>query len=206
MTKMDDRSPLIWISCLDQPRTIKEIQDAWKITPDNYLYRGNVASKLIEKNLIKITKVESKNIYYKAIPDGLLDLFKERYPVEYPSMLKEWPLYSKFLFSEEVAKKFFSLDKIMILCRNDTRIGKELGYKIPLHVLGIINSFYRNPGKEASDDDLDIELHDTVNMIRNFNSTFNLSYGFDSAKYLEKIRVTADDLKRMHKEIEKTDN
>ncbi|MEM5777203.1 MAG: hypothetical protein QXJ06_02035 [Candidatus Aenigmatarchaeota archaeon] len=125
---------IIWISCLDKPRSIKEILEIWNYNKKGgALYRKELIKKAFEIGMLQQgEKIPSKEIKYYSIFDWFNKDFYE-YVIKKntftfdTTMEKEALLklvkkddYRKFLDKDEVRKFFFSIDKIKKLYNGDT--------------------------------------------------------------------------------------
>jgi hypothetical protein len=68
------RANIIWITCMEKPRTLKEVSKIW-----NYklsaLYKGKLAEKMIKAGIIQLERAEGKNKYYYTRTEWIPQIF-----------------------------------------------------------------------------------------------------------------------------------
>jgi len=68
------RANIIWISCMEKPRTLKEISKIWHYKL-SALYKGKLAEKMIKAGIIKLERLEGKNKYYYTRTEWIPQIF-----------------------------------------------------------------------------------------------------------------------------------
>jgi hypothetical protein len=137
---MKDRTNILWVSCLDKERTIKEVAETWKYKSPIGFYRDFLPQKMVEMKLWKIAKVFKREAYYQSIFDGYFDWLKQLEPDDEKVnlLIKEKEIFLKFF--EENKDLLFSLDLVKIFFKNDVESAKEQGHLLPMISLSAIIS------------------------------------------------------------------
>lgn len=151
-----DKFWVIWASCLDKPRTIKEIQRIWGYK-GNALYqkgmRKSISKEMIDggfleiKGEVKERGVTGKLVYGKLdwVPKFLLDFFidlKMKYGNSMPSQLFECIIdKKKFIkFLDENRLTFFFPEKLKILFGNKESLKNNYEMCIVAPMLVLFNT------------------------------------------------------------------
>jgi membrane protein CcdC involved in cytochrome C biogenesis len=137
---MKDRTNILWVSCLDKERSIREIAETWKYKSPIGFYRDFLPQKMVEMKLWKIVKIEMREAHYQSIFDGYFDWLKQLEPDDEKVnlLIKDKEIFLKFF--EENKTLLFSLDLVKIFFKNDVESAKELGHLLPMISLSTIIS------------------------------------------------------------------
>lgn len=138
---------LIWLSCLGEPKTIGSLVKEWGYSSPTSFYRGDPAKELKKKNLLKVIKKKDektgrKEKFYYSIFDGYFEAIKDNIGESEKSILKDKNVYKKVLSSEKMRETFFDLEKIKILFDKKPKVGQSFGFKTPLWIVGLLNTFH----------------------------------------------------------------
>ncbi len=131
------KAALVWVSCLEKPRSARQIADAWKYTQPNSLYRSNIFSELLSKKLLDVSRIEDRQNFYLSNFDGYSDMAERKLHDE--EEIHEW---IKILKSEEIRACFFSLDAIKGLFDADFEKAKRYGFTAPIQIAVSIISIF----------------------------------------------------------------
>ena len=137
---MKDRTNILWVSCLEKERSIKQVAETWKYKSPIGFYRDFLPQKMVEMKLWKIVKIEMREAYYQSIFDGYFDWVKRLEPDDEKVnlLIKEKEIFLKFF--EENKTLLFSLDLVKIFFKNDIESAKEQGHLLPMIALSTIIS------------------------------------------------------------------
>ncbi|MEM5815847.1 MAG: hypothetical protein QXL14_02250 [Candidatus Aenigmatarchaeota archaeon] len=137
---------IIWLSCFDKARTIEEVGKIWKYSASRVLHLGNIPSKMLEYKLIRVEKIERKQIYFRSSFEIYFDLLKNI--VEevntnsvrefYQMFLKEPDLYLKIIDSEEYRQIFLNVFSIKKLYNDNRDLAGNYNSALGVPLLGLI--------------------------------------------------------------------
>lgn len=116
---------IIWVSCLEKPRSIKEVLEAWGYSVRaGALYRKKMIEKAVNFKMLKLGSFPGKEIKYLSIFDWFDEKMMRLYRpgiIGQPKMEKKILRrmikkrdYFKFLEEENVRRFFFDIERIKI--------------------------------------------------------------------------------------------
>ncbi|MEM5832497.1 MAG: hypothetical protein QXT38_04300 [Candidatus Aenigmatarchaeota archaeon] len=140
------RVMIIWLSCFDKARTIEEVGKIWEYSSGKVLHLGNIPSKMLEYKLIRVEKIERKQIYFRSSFEIYFDILKNI--VEevntnsvrefYQMFLKEPELYLKIIDSEEYRQIFLNVFSIKKLYNDNRDLAGNYNSALGVPLLGLI--------------------------------------------------------------------
>lgn len=206
---IETRSSLIWMSCFDKERTLKEISQIWNIQ-STALYKFKINKSMVNEKLLKEVRTEGRNVYYKAILDGLKtkiqNIEKGKISTIDKILLEDLENHKKikdFFESEYFRQKYFNIEAIKKLFYNNPNIAKEQGYYLPIIILHILELQYYL----LHIDNINKTSQDTFNMQLDLQLSFYnlfLREKYNIKKYLEKCDIKAEDINKIPPEIAET--
>ena len=199
----EDNEVLIWLSCLEKPRSILQINKIWGIK-SSVLYKGNLANNLISKKMLVVDHIESKNVYYKSIFDGFKDeMSKMPLTIVDKTFLKDWKTFKGFLENDFMREKYYEIDALKSLLFNDSEIAKSRGYHSILAMAYMLLwlGHYKSLFNYKDDDPLDhCEFEKKVNSTLYYSSPW-----VEWCPYYYEILSEVSNVKSLSEEIKKTE-
>ncbi|MCW1309392.1 MAG: hypothetical protein QXP04_01740 [Candidatus Nanoarchaeia archaeon] len=143
--KIPTRIMIIWISCFDNARTIEEIAKIWGYSSGKVLQLGNVPSKMIKYKLLRVEKIEKRQMYFRSsfevYPEIVKEFNKENLnevnKTFYNDFLKDVDIWLRIIDSEEYKKTFLNIDLIKKICNNNRNFAGDYKNAIGIPLLGI---------------------------------------------------------------------
>lgn len=144
--KRSTRIMVIWLSCFDKARTIEEIGKIWGYSASRVLHLENIPSKMLECKLLKVEKLERKQIYFRSsfeIYPELLKKLSEEVQAEaskdfYENFLKNSEVLMKVIDSEEYKQLFLDAYLIKRICGNNRNFAGDYLNALAIPLLGLI--------------------------------------------------------------------
>ena len=184
---MQSRKQLIWLSCIDKPRTLKDISEEWKYANPTALYKGNLASKMKESKLLDIQKVGSGSIFYLGGFEGWFN--KASFNGNEKFILKDKKEWLKFLDSQFARKTFFTIELVKTFFKGDIDKIKLHGFELPKVVLGFSVMFLVL-------EENGININENKEFVKDFLIPMQEDLIFDYANYLKNIKLDTEELKK----------
>jgi len=184
LDEFEDNTPLsiIWISCLERPRFLKDVALIWKYKGVVIMYKKDYIGWLLNNNFVKRV-----NRRYFSILDGWFDNLESS--LDFVKLIKKdkdtWKL---ILESEDVRSTFFKSTALFKLLEEDSSIAKKTWSIIPIIVirLMILLDFFKDYIKklriEKKTNDLTILLYSF------FGSILGITQ-LDTEKYINEIGI-----------------
>ncbi|MBI5224603.1 hypothetical protein HY989_01920 [Candidatus Micrarchaeota archaeon] len=126
---------IIWASCIDEPRNLKQIMEKWEYkTEAGALYRSDLVNSLIKSRAIRVVRVENKANFYEAetkmINKGFLNkVLDEGDPTQgehySESIFSNQKEYLEFINKDYVRKTIYSLDRLKAFYNSDPWLLKS---------------------------------------------------------------------------------
>ncbi|MEM5853328.1 MAG: hypothetical protein QW228_03090 [Candidatus Aenigmatarchaeota archaeon] len=144
--KNTTRVMIIWLSCFDKARTTEEIGKIWGYSAGKVLLLGKIPSKMLEYKLLKVEKLERKQIYFRSsfeIYIEILRKFSDEINIEmskkfYQLFLKQPEFFLKIIDSEEYREMFLNVFSIKKLCNNNRDLAGDYNNALGIPLLGLI--------------------------------------------------------------------
>ena len=198
----EDNEVLIWLSCLEKPRSILQINQQWGIN-SSVLYKGNLANNLISKKLLVVDRVESKNVYYKSIFDGFKDELRKKPLSSIDKIfLKDWNIFKVELESHLMRDVFYNIEALQALLFNNTDIAKERGYLSILAIMYMklkLDNYAACHSSKYHDAFTHEDLEEQLCVLVNYSAPW-----IDWQTYFELVEITPNHLKFQSDEHIKT--
>jgi len=137
LDEFEKNTPLsiIWLSCLEQPRSLPEIIRLWNYKSHTIFYKKDFPSYLLDHRFVK--KIRTT---YFSILDGWFDNLESS--LDFVKLIKKdkdtWKL---ILESEDVRSTFFKSTALFKLLEEDSSIAKKYWSQIPIMVIKMMCSF-----------------------------------------------------------------
>jgi hypothetical protein len=135
---------VLWVSCLDRPRTIGEISSKWGYANQLVFTRNEeIIKAAIDAGLFSIVgeipKDKGTIKLYRAEAKRYLDIGKALYP---ESKDQSKSNSTEFFDNKELLDILFDFDKIRALCFKDRDIASKWGFKIPGAIILDLGTLY----------------------------------------------------------------
>ncbi|MFH8119973.1 MAG: hypothetical protein QXS37_04180 [Candidatus Aenigmatarchaeota archaeon] len=211
--KIPTRIMIIWISCFDNARTIEEIAKIWGYSSGKVLQLGSVPSKMIKYKLLRVEKIEKRQMYFRSsfevYPEILKELEKEIFIFEkntnYEMLFGDSNVWLKILDKEEYKKTFLEVYQIRNFFKGDRNIAGD--YRVALYIpilgLGILTNMKVVLDKIASPEDFS-KVKNIICFIHKIVGV--ATFPWDIEKYIESInkKLNYDTFLKITEGIEKT--
>jgi len=156
--KFGNKTWIIWVSCLERPRSMKEIMDEWDYkTGAGALYRSEITTNMLQSNIIRLVKVDKENFYSSDFSWITKDFWKYFVKLSEPKVkiaiekeiLKQitehFEEYMTFLNEESVRKALFKIKDLKQYYINPNFLKQRPSdiFQIPISVY----QFFSQPKK-----------------------------------------------------------